>query len=411
MPRGPQSDGDTVPPGRLLVVDDNEMNRDLLSRRLLRKGHEVEQATNGREALEALAAAPFDVVLLDIMMPEMDGIEVLERMRADPRLRRTRVIMISAVDATESITRCLQLGADDFVPKPFNPVLLQARINASLARKRLHDQEQAQLEALERELEIGRRIQAGFLPRELPTQPGWELAAHFAPARQVAGDFYDAFRLGTEPNDPLVLVVGDVCDKGVGAALFMALFRSLTRITLQPRFAEESAPRTPGPDDDGAQAALQRSIRLLNDYIADVHGDANMFATMFLAILDPTRGDLRFVNGGHEPPVITSPDGSQRRLSPTGPAAGLLPGSPFDVGTDRLAPEETLLVFTDGVSEAQDADGQLFGEAAILRLATEAESATALLENLTSAVASHAAGVEPSDDVTLLAVRRLDARG
>jgi adenylate cyclase len=127
--------------GVILVVDDNEDNRDMLARRLRRQGYEVRTAAGGHAALAALAAVPVDLVLLDVMMPDLDGYAVLERLKADPALRDIPVLMISALDELDSVVRCIQLGADDYLGKPFEPVLLQARIGACLEKKRLHDQE------------------------------------------------------------------------------------------------------------------------------------------------------------------------------------------------------------------------------------------------------------------------------
>jgi adenylate cyclase len=129
----------------LLVVDDIEDNRYALTRRLAREGYaNVAIAVDGKQALELLGAKPFDLVLLDINMPNLNGYEVLERMKADGKLRHIPVIMISAVDEIESVVRCIELGAEDYLPKPFNPILLRARVGASLERKRLHDQVAAQ---------------------------------------------------------------------------------------------------------------------------------------------------------------------------------------------------------------------------------------------------------------------------
>jgi adenylate cyclase len=127
--------------GVILVVDDNEENRDLLARRLMRQGYEVLTAAGGRAALETLAARPLDLVLLDVMMPDLDGYAVLQQLKADPALRDIPVLMISALDELDSVVRCIQLGAEDYLGKPFDPVLLQARIGACLEKKRLHDQE------------------------------------------------------------------------------------------------------------------------------------------------------------------------------------------------------------------------------------------------------------------------------
>src|SRR6266566_3753259 len=125
----------------LLVVDDIEDNRFALSRRLARQGYlNVTTAADGRQALELLNSRPFDLVLLDIMMPNVNGYEVLAAMKADERLRHIPVIMISAVDELDSVIRCIELGAEDYLPKPFNPTLLRARVGACLEKKRLHDE-------------------------------------------------------------------------------------------------------------------------------------------------------------------------------------------------------------------------------------------------------------------------------
>ena len=139
---------------RLLVVDDIEDNRYALTRRLAREGYRnVATAVDGRQALALLGAEPFDLVLLDIMMPNMNGYEVLEQMKADGRLRHVPVIMISAIDELDSVVRCIELGAEDYLPKPFNPTLLRARVGASLERKRLHDEVMARTRDLSESLE------------------------------------------------------------------------------------------------------------------------------------------------------------------------------------------------------------------------------------------------------------------
>lgn len=131
----------SIPASSLLVVDDNSTNRIMLSRYITKLGYQAASAENGRQALEKLQGEPFDLVLLDVQMPEMDGYAVLEHLKTNPRLRDIPVIMISAVEELESVVRCIELGAQDYLPKPFNPVLLRARLTACLERKRLRDQE------------------------------------------------------------------------------------------------------------------------------------------------------------------------------------------------------------------------------------------------------------------------------
>jgi phosphoserine phosphatase RsbU/P len=387
--------------GRILVVDDHEANRTMLARRLRRLGHEVDTAGDGHEALAALrdGGGRHDVLLLDIMMPGMDGYEVLRHLKSDDALRHLPVIVISALHETDAVVRCIELGADDHLAKPFNPILLQARIGACLEKKRLRDLEKRHARSMERELEIGRAIQAGFLPDSMPAVPGWELAARFRPARQVAGDFYDVFTVGDDRA--VALVVADVCDKGVGSALFMALSRTLLRATATQRFAGDGA--------ENDSTSLQGTVSFVNDYIAGTHGAANMFATLFMAILDPATGTVLYVNGGHDPPVIVRTDGARTPLIPTGPALGLAPGLPFTVARNALAPGDTLLAYTDGVTDARSADGRLFGEARLDELAAAhaSESAAALLAAIEAAVDDHCLDADPFDDLTLLAVRRV----
>lgn len=385
-----------VPAGTILVVDDNEMNRDLLSRRLRRDGHTVVIAEHGRAALDALAQAPYDLVLLDIMMPELTGYEVLEIMKKDAALKDIPVVMITAATEEDSIVRCLLLGADDHLPKPFNPAILRARVAASLAKKRLHDGEQRYAKSLERELEIGREIQLGFLPDTLPSHAGWEIRAHFRPARQVAGDFYDAFALD---DGRVVLVLADVCGKGVGAALFMALFRSLLRALAGTEFAAAATTR------DGLCATVQGT----NDYIARTHGRANMFATAFVAVLDPPSGTVEYINAGHEPPAVLGADGALRaRLAPTGPALGLMPGLEFSVANECLQPGETLFAFTDGVTDARDPQDEAFGEERLMTLLqTDGVGTAALLERVDAALSAHIDTASQFDDVAMLATRRV----
>ena len=141
----------------VLVADDDPVNRMLLARQLEQEGHRVTQVENGRQALETLRAEPFDVVLLDVLMPELDGCAVLERIEGDETLRQLPVIMVSALDEIETVVRCIELGAEDYLPKPFDPVLLRARVNSGLMKKRLHDLERQRV----------RQVFSRFVPEQV----------------------------------------------------------------------------------------------------------------------------------------------------------------------------------------------------------------------------------------------------
>lgn len=168
-----------APLGHLLVVDDNEVNRDVLSRRLIREGYTVTLAADGREALEKLEQEPFDLVLLDIIMPGIDGFAVLKHVRSNPRWKDTAIIMISALDEIASVVRCIEMGAEDYLPKPFDPVLLRARIGALIERKRLRDDERMQavrMEAAFREADLQKQAAERTLRNILPEKIATELS-------------------------------------------------------------------------------------------------------------------------------------------------------------------------------------------------------------------------------------------
>ena len=147
--------------GRVLVVDDERLNRTVLRAALAKQGHDVVEAVDGREALDRLAEAPIDVVLLDIMMPVMDGYATLAAIKADPELARIPVIIISGVDDVASVVRCIEMGATDYLPKPFQPAILRARLDASLASKRLRDLELEYLEQVSRVTGAAAALEAG----------------------------------------------------------------------------------------------------------------------------------------------------------------------------------------------------------------------------------------------------------
>jgi adenylate cyclase len=156
--------------GRILVVDDNASNRDLLFRRLSRDGHIVARAESGQRALEILAVEEFDLVLLDLMMPDLNGFQVLGRLKADERLHAVPVIMISSLQETDSVIRCIEAGAEDYLTKPFNPVLLRARISACLERKRWHERERRYLERIELERDKYEALLRNILPGQIVTR-------------------------------------------------------------------------------------------------------------------------------------------------------------------------------------------------------------------------------------------------
>jgi serine phosphatase RsbU (regulator of sigma subunit) len=291
------------------------------------------------------------------------------------------------------------------------------RKKAEAALQHSFQQVQSYSRMLNGELEKGRQMQVNFLPAHLLQLPGWETAAFFKPARQVAGDFYDLFEL---PGGKVGIVIADVCDKGVGAALFMALFRSLIRIFSGqtalnglPLTCSDIVPDNPAaggghPDIDAHDTRALQAVALTNSYIALNHGDLAMFATLFFGILEPDSGALSYINGGHESLFIVAPGGGiKARLAATGPAVGIQTESSFGIRQSRLDPGDLLLGYTDGIIEASAADRTFFTrDRLVSMLGIPVVSAADLLDRIANRVQEHIGKADQFDDITLVAIRR-----
>jgi sigma-B regulation protein RsbU (phosphoserine phosphatase) len=414
---------------QLLVVDVAGSLRDSLARNLEGLGYAVSFADNDEQALDLLGSRGYALVILNVESRATNVYQVLKRLKTEDVSRQKPILVISSSERIESGARCIDLGADDVVTPPLHPTVLRARITSCLDRHRMQSlieratRERERIVRYERDVQIGRRIQTYFLPDTLIQPDGWEVAAQFQPARQVAGDWYDAFLLPR--SNRIGLVIADVCDKGVGAALFMGLMRSLIRAFAQSpstlRWLDtlgNDAP--PDPRERAAErrrelpkagtTALKNAIEFTNNYIANTHGQTGMFATVFFGILDPATGILMYINGGHEAPVIVGPSGIRSRLLPTGPAIGMMPDSDFEIGTTQIEPGEVIVTYTDGVPEARDPNRKFFTEARLFSLLeSPAPTAAALLDRIVDNVRAHIADADQFDDITLLSIRRLPA--
>jgi len=270
--------------------------------------------------------------------------------------------------------------------------------------------------ALNKELEQGRLMQANFLPEKLPHVKGWEFAAYFKPARQVSGDFYDIFEL---PRGQIGIVIADVCDKGVGAALFMALIRSLIRIFSGQTELEglrlASANKPPDPvwstvkadySESGQQTALE-AVRMTNNYIIQNHDKLGMFATLFFGVLNPDTGSIVYINSGHDPLFLIAASGRAQRLTQTGPAVGLMADADFRTAEIRLEPGAAILGCTDGVTEARSAQGNLYSRHRLeTQLNRQFTTAHDQIEHIKSKLFDFIGDASQDDDITLLTVRR-----
>ncbi len=262
------------------------------------------------------------------------------------------------------------------------------------------------------------RFSYSFLPTDVTQPEGWEVQARFWPALEVAGDFYDVIDL---PHGHMGFVLADVVGKGVTAALFMAIIRSLYRALFQQYYFNVGAGSAPSatyspmtPFSFVDREALLNAVRLTNAYLLNNHADSYTFATLFAGLLDPHSGRLLYVNAGHIPPYIlgpNTPDGrpTRTRLKPTGPAVGLMADQRYWVAETVLAPGDLLYAYTDGVTDARNPAGEEFGNERLEAvLHAPSDTAEALVGHLQSALERFTSGAEPYDDITMLALRRFE---
>jgi sigma-B regulation protein RsbU (phosphoserine phosphatase) len=332
------------------------------------------------------APAP-TLVLVDGALDRGTVRRVVESL-ADPQESPPMVVCFAEADKVSRLEPHLRNGLEYLIP-PFAAMHVRNRLQSG--RHHLAKVPSEMLDDYERELQIGREIQRGFLPAELPALPGWDVVAHFAPAREVGGDFYDAYPIGA---GSLAFAVADVCDKGVGAALFMALVRSLLR-----------ANAGGAGDEPGPELAL-RSVNETNAYLVANHLQQAYFATLFFGVLDPVSGELSYLNCGHNPPVLRRAGGEQQRLNPTGPALGLTAEAEFRMERVPIEPGDLLFCYTDGVTEARDPAGRFLGEAALTDLLAAGGAARPVLQRFVDATTVHHGGQPPSDDITMFVLHR-----
>jgi sigma-B regulation protein RsbU (phosphoserine phosphatase) len=378
---------------KILVVEDEADLLGPLSQALREAGYAVDEASDGESALSQAQDAEYDAIVLDLMLPKMDGFSVLRHLR---RSRTTPVLMLTARDAVQDRVTGLDLGADDYLLKPYELNELLARVRAMVRRGAggaltLAEVGQMTGETLSRTvstLESARRVQMRLAPTQLPDVPGVDIAAYYHAAQWLSGDYCDAWSL---EDGRMAFVVADVAGKGLPAAIVMANLQAALH-----------AATTFCPGDPA------RAMEYVNRHLAG-HLQGGMFVTLFLGMLDVNNGRLEYVNAGHLPPVVVNPSGAAEPLpSPANTVLGI--GAETFFAEERiLAPGECVVAFTDGVTEAESPEGKLLGRsgaANALRAAADAP-AQRNVKVLTEAVTRFRGNGPQADDVTVLAVRWL----
>jgi phosphoserine phosphatase RsbU/P len=370
---------------RVLIVDDVKANVDILVQALSGE-YKLSVALGGQQALDAVRRGPPDLILLDIVMPDIDGYEICRRLRAAEATRELPIMFLSSLEDVKDKARGFEVGGNDYLTKPFEILEVKARVRSLLKAKSYAEAVKA---AAERDLRIAREIQTGLLPANISAQvqgTGLDVHAVLEPARQVGGDLFEVLRLGA---DRVLVAVGDVSGKGIPAALFMAVAMTLLRSLARQGNAPE------------------KILRQLNDELLE-QNPRGMFVTLQCLVFDLAMGCVTCASAGHHAAVRITPGHAPRlAFTSSGRVLGLMPADDISSETLELQTGETFVLFTDGVSEAFDPNEELFGEERLLAQLqlSPGGSARETTLGLLEAVRQHAAGAQQSDDITVVSVR------
>ena len=332
----------------ILLVDDNPTNLQVLFQTLEGVGCKLLIAKNGEMALTIAGKALPDLILLDIMMPDIDGYEVCRQLKTNPATSGTPVIFLSALGDTEDKVKGLQLGAVDYITKPFQPDEVIARVDTHLTIHRLKRVVESQKDQLEHELEVVSEVQRKLLPKQLPVIEGFKLGVHYETSRYAGGDYYDVIEL---PDNCWGFLIADAEGHSAPAAVLMAMTCALFR-------------SYPGSAADPAAV-----IHYLNEHLCKVADPS--FMTALYAFYNPNDNTMLISRAGHPLPMVFR-NSDQKAIEFPCPGVYPLGIEPYEIEIPvtevKLEPGDRFLIYTDGLTERFDGEGQTYGEERLLKL-------------------------------------------
>ena len=371
-------------PPLILIVDDNPANVDILQARLAANDYEIITASDGEAGLAMARDQKPDLILLDIMMPKMDGIEVCRHLRADSALPFMPIIMVTAKADSKDVVAGLEAGADEYLTKPVDQAALVARVKSMLRIKSLHDTVLEQSAQLQAQLETATKVQALFWPDIPEFTGGSHIWAAAVPAVYVSGDLYDVIPL---PDGSLLAYVADVSDKGVPAALVMAALS--TRIRSEARTQHE----------------IDTLLETVNNRLHSLTSEEGFFATIVLARYWPNSGKMQLTLAGHLQPLRIAESGIGNLPQINGISLGVTPDVSYEKKEILLSPGESILLFSDGVIEAENEDKELFGNDRLADFIKDAKGPP-WGKGLFDFISSWRGNSSASDDLTILEIWR-----
>ena len=371
----------------VLLVDDAPANIQVVTS-ILKDIYKIRVATNGAKALALAKDTPLpDLVLLDVMMPQMDGYEVCTRLKADPETQDIPVIFLTGQTEIEDETRGFEVGAVDYIHKPFSPAVVKARVHTHLVLRGIREQLARQLLTIQKELETARQIQMSILPSSIPQIPGLDIAARYIPMTSVAGDFYD-FIVVDEKH--LGILVADVSGHGMPAALIA----SMLKIALAAEIAHAADP---------AQVLMGLNQTLCGKF-------EHHFITAAYLFVDLQKGTLTYAGAGHPPLLMWGQSSAGvRDVEENGLFLGKFPWATYSSRELPLNAGDWCLLYTDGIPETADPTGIDFGTDRFKQVLETDESISAdqfadrLLEEL-SRWSARGPFEDLDDDVTVVAI-------
>src|SRR6516162_9828360 len=375
----------------VLLVDDAPSNIQVVNS-ILKDLYRIRIATNGPKALELVKVAPPpDLILLDVTMPGMDGFEVCRRLKTDSETRDIPVIFLTGQTEIEDETHGFDVGAVDYIHKPFSPAVVKARVQTHLVLRGVREQLAQQLLAIQKELETARLIQQSILPQTVPQIDGLDIAARYVPMASVAGDFYDFIVVD---NKHVGILVADVSGHGMPAALIA----SMLKIALAAQSARA---------DDPA-----RVLQGLNQVLCGKF--QHHYVTAAYAFMDMQKRTLTYAGAGH-PPLLMWGAGSPsvRDVAENGLFLGKFDFATYSSVEVPLSTGDRGLLYTDGISEANNPEGVEFGSERFRQFLADDKngSANQLIDNLLKELARWSArgkGEDLDDDMTMVAIRVMD---
>jgi sigma-B regulation protein RsbU (phosphoserine phosphatase) len=400
--------------GTLLVVDDDELNRDMLSRRLTKEGYRVLVAKNGTIALAVVAESAVDLVILDVMMPGLSGLEVLEILRKSHTTTELPVIMATAKDESRDIVEALELGANDYVTKPLDFPVVMARIETQLSMKRAMDQirelerslaeQNSVLEAangrMQRDLRSAAKVQATFLPRDVPSLPGLALEWTFRPCDELAGDGLGIVQLD---ETHVALYVLDVSGHGVASAMLSV---SVARVLSSPTDESSILVRTVSDGNQQVRRPVapgEVADRLNQLFPFDLV--TGQYFTLSYGVLNCATGEYTYASAGHPGPVHVPANGEPVVLEGRGFPIGIAEDAYVEHRL-MLEPGDRLVLYSDGVPEASSPEGEMFGFGRLLQTLERGrlQSLGTTVTGLRTDVEGWTGGKGLQDDLSILAL-------